>query len=170
MFEMEKTEEIKNLISIAKSDSGISGPRLAKAHMRLGELLGEQMKKNTSLIPQDTTVVAILRSGIFFAEGLYFALGCQFEMYNPKIATFERPATKNVILADGVINTGKTMQALVEPDMLIACTVINEKTVPTFADQLYTVRVSTNSYVGADVRKQVGEMGPDTTGRLFNLI
>lgn len=170
MFELEKTAEIKNLISIAKSDSGISGPRLAKAHIRLGELLGEQIIRTQRPDPADTTVVAILRSGIFFAEGIYFALGCRFNMYDPKVGAFERPSTKNVILADGVINTGKTIQTLVEPDMLIACTVINEKAVPTFAEQLYTVRVSTNSYVGADVKQQVRKVGPDTTGRLFNLI
>ena len=60
------------------------------------------------LDPQDTTVVAILRGGIFFGAGLYFALGCRFELYDPhpKHAEFVRPATKNVILADSVINTG----------------------------------------------------------------
>ena len=68
MFELEKTKEVKKLINITKSDSGVSGPELAKAHIRLGEILAE----NIDLNPSDTTVVALLRGGIFFAQGIYF--------------------------------------------------------------------------------------------------
>ncbi len=60
MFELNKTKEVEELIAITKSDSGISGPELAKAHIRLGELLAE----NIDLEPADTTVVALLRGGI----------------------------------------------------------------------------------------------------------
>ena len=77
MFELKKTEEVKKLIAITKSDSGISGPALARAHMKLGELLAEKMDFD----PEDTTVVAMLRGGIFFAEGIYFGLGCKFEVW-----------------------------------------------------------------------------------------
>lgn len=34
----------------------------------------------------------------------------------------------------------------------------------------YTIRVSENSFVGAEVLQQKGDKGPDTTMRLFNLI
>lgn len=105
MFELNKTKEVEELIAITKSDSGISGPELAKAHIRLGELLAE----NIDLEPADTTVVALLRGGIFFAQGIYFKLGCKFEVYDPKQGEFKRPTTKNVILVDSVINTGKTI-------------------------------------------------------------
>ena len=71
MFELKKTKEVEQLIAITKSDLGISGPELAKAHIRLGELLAE----NIDLDPADTTVVALLRGGIFFAQGIYFKLG-----------------------------------------------------------------------------------------------
>ena len=81
MFELEKTEEINKLIAITKSDSGISGPELAKAHIKLGRALGSQIK---GLAPEDTTIVAMLRGGIFFAEGMYFAMGCKFQTYDPK--------------------------------------------------------------------------------------
>ena len=54
--------------------------------------------------------------------------------------------------------------------MKVACCVINEKAVPMFDDSLYTVRVSKNSFVGKNVKKQEGEDGPDTTMRLFNLL
>lgn len=165
MFELEKTEEVKELIAITKSDSGVSGPRLAKAHMRLGGLVAEHLPE---LNPLDTTIVAIMRGGILFAEGMYFALGCRLETYDPKHQKFERPGTKNVILVDSVINTGKTIRDILAPDMYVACCVINERAVPAFSDMLYTARVSRNFYVGEDVKRQSGGIGPDTTMRLFN--
>ena len=87
MFELNKTDEVRALIAITKSDSGISGPGLARAHMRLGMLLAEKIPVD----PSDTTVVAILRGGMFFASGIYFKLGCQFSTYDPKHETFFRP-------------------------------------------------------------------------------
>jgi len=65
LFELEKKPEVWRLIRITKSDSGISGPELAQAHMELGRLLAVQMNVN----PEDTTVVAVMRGGLFFAEG-----------------------------------------------------------------------------------------------------
>ena len=167
MFEIEKDNRVNELIAITKSNSGISGPALAKAHMELGELLAEEF---LGLDPEDTTIVAMLRGGLFFAEGMYFKLGCKFQTYDPKKDTFVRPNTKNVILVDSVINTGKTILAILEPDMKVASCVINQKAVHLFDKQLYTIRVSTNSFVGEEVLQQTGDKGPDTTMRLFNLI
>lgn len=165
MFELEKTEETKKLIAITKSDSGISGSELAKAHIELGMAMGSRI---TGLVPEDTTIVAMLRGGIFFAEGMYFTMGCKFQTYDPKHEQFIRPETKNVILVDSVINTGKTLLEILDSDMKVACCVINEQAVPMFDDLLYTVRVSKNSFVGQNVKKQEGKVGPDTTMRLFN--
>ena len=167
MFEIKKSGEIERLIAITKSDSGISGPELAKAHMHLGIALGNQME---GFDPNDTTIVAFLRGGIFFAEGMYFAMGCKFQTYDYKHERFERPKTKNVILVDSVINTGKTLLRILDSEMKVACCVINEKAVPMFDDILYTVRVSKNSFVGTNIKKQEGSVGPDTTMRLFNQI
>lgn len=166
MFELNRTEDIDRLISITKSDSGVSGPELARAHIALGEALGKQM---TDFDPKDTTIVAMLRGGIFFAEGIYFALGCKLQTYDPKHEEFVKPETKNIILVDSVINTGKTLIEILDSDMYVACCVINEKAVPMFEDRLYTVRISSNSFVGSDVQEQMGNRGPDTTMRLFNL-
>ena len=160
MFEIEKDNRVNELIAITKSNSGISGPALAKAHMELGEKLAEEF---SGLDPEDTTVVAMLRGGLFFAEGMYFKLGCKFQTYDPKKDIFVRPNTKNVILVDSVINTGKTILSILEPDMKVASCVINQKAVPLFDKQLYTIRVSENSFVGAEVLQQTGEKGPDTT-------
>ena len=162
MFELEKNNEVEKLIAITKSNSGISGPELAKAHMKLGQLLADQMGEFAS---GDTTIVAVMRGGIFFAEGMYFSLGCKFMTYDPKYEEFVKPKTKNIIIVDSVINTLKN---ILTSDMYVACCVINEKAVPIFDNQLYTVRVSANSYVGKEVKKQLGNAGPDTTLRLFN--
>lgn len=167
MFEISKDDRVNELIAIIKSDSGVSGPALAKAHMELGGLLGNCF---AGLKPDDTTIVAMLRGGLFFAEGLYFRLGCKFQVFDPKRGVFTRPKTKNVIIVDSVINTGKTIKDILEPDMFIACCVINQKAVPLFDEQLYTIRVSDNSFVGSEVLRQEGNKGPDTTMRLFNLI
>lgn len=164
MFELDKTEEVQRLISITKSNSGISGPQLAKAHIRLGELLAQAM----DLPAEETTVIAMMRGGIFLAQGIYFQLGCKFQTYDPKHETFVRPKTKHVIIADSVINTGKTIKDILEPDMQIACGVINEKAVGQFEEQLFAVRVSNNAFVGSNVSVQNGNKGPDTTMRLFN--
>ncbi len=167
MFELEKTEEINKLIAITKSDSGISGPELCQAHIELGRRLAECMPK---LDPKDTTIVAMLRGGIFFAEGMYFSLGCKLYTYDPKHEEFVRPNTRNIILVDSVINTGKTISRILTPDMFVACCVINEKAVASFEKQLYTVRISKNSFVGKGIKEQKGNVGPDTTMRLFNQI
>lgn len=167
MFELEKTDAIKKLIAVTKSDSGVSGPRLAMAHIELGKALGSEM---TGFDPRDTTVVAVLRGGIFFAEGIYFSLGCRFEVFDPKHEAFVRPETSTVIIVDSVINTGKTLLPLLDKGIKVACCVINEGAVPAFADVLYTVRVSQNWFVGKNVSKQDGKVGPDTTMRLFNTI
>ena len=164
LFELNKTKEVEELIAITKSNSGRSGPELAKAHIRLGEILAENIESD----PADTTVVALLRGGIFFAQGIYFKLGCKFEVYDPKHGVYTRPATKNVILVDSVINTGKTITNLIDKDTKVACCVINSNAVPLFEEKLYTVRVSANSFVGSAVKTQKGNKGPDTTMRLFN--
>lgn len=167
MFEVNKTGRINELISITKSNSGISGPELANAHIELGRILADNLPQ---MDPAETTVVAILRGGIFFAEGIYFQLGCRFQLYDPKKEKFVRPETKNVIIVDSVINTGNTIRAILEKDMLAACCVINEKAAGFFENQLFTIRVSKNSFVGGNVCRQNGNIGPDTTMRLFNQI
>ena len=134
--------------------------------MQLGYLLAEHLPVD----PNDTTVIAILRGGVFFAEGIYFRLGCKFQLFDPKRDSFQRPNTKNVILVDSVINTGKTIHEILQPEMLVACCVINEKAVAALSEQLYTVRVSENSFVGSNIQQQTGNRGPDTTMRLFNLL
>lgn len=170
MYELRRNDEIDRLIAMTKSDSGVSGPRLAKAHMRLGWALGKQLGELGLFQPEETTIVAMLRGGLFFAGGMYFAMDCAFQTYDPKHERFVRPETKHVILADSVINTGRTLMEVWDSGMCAACCVVNERAVPVFGERLFAVRVSGNSYVGGKVDRQVGGLGPDTTLRLFNLL
>ena len=62
MFELCKKDDVSELISITKSNSGFSGPLLAETHIKLGRLLAIYLPVD----PKDTTVIAILRGGIFF--------------------------------------------------------------------------------------------------------
>lgn len=48
---------------------------------------------------------------------------------------------------------------------------IQEEALSKFKDHtLFAVRVSANKFVGKRQKKQVGNSGPDTADRLFNLI
>jgi hypoxanthine-guanine phosphoribosyltransferase len=144
----------------------VSFPPIQSVHIELGRRLSAYLPVE----PMDTTVIAMMRGGIFFAQGIYFGLGCKFQLFDPKKDQYIRPQTKYVVVADSVINTGSTIKPILEPDTLIASCVINEKAVPLFQDQLYTVRVSKNFFVGSNIKKQEGGKGPDTTMRLFNII
>lgn len=169
MYEFIKSKEAQRLLDITKSDSGVSGPVLAKAHIRLGEMLGEQIGRDYP--SKETTVVALLRGGIFFAQGIYFSLGCRFQTYDPKLQPFEKPTTKHCILVDSVIHSGRTLMPILEPSMDVACCVIHEGAVASMEDlgrQLYALRCSSNAFVGSPVKTQSGQKGPDTTLRLFH--
>lgn len=166
MYTLEQTEEIVSLLNKTKSNSGVSGPELAIAHIELGRALGQVLSRQID--STDTTVVAIMRGGLFFAEGIYFELGCKFMTFDPKHEEFKCPDSGTIILVDSVVNTGTTIKKILKPGMLIACCVANEATAVEFSDVLFSARISTNSYVGANVKRQSGKVGPDTTMRLFN--
>ena len=148
MFELEKTDAVKKLIAVTKSDSGISGPQLAMAHMELGKLMGLQM---TEFNPEDTTVVAMLRGGIFFAEGIYFSMGCKFQTYDPKHEVFVRPKTKNVIL--DITKSGLTDETVKEQIKKIFWSKETQ-----FIDEI--VIVNGESIVGVYKRKKGADTSP----------
>ena len=170
MYELKRNEEVERLIAMTKSDSGVCGPRLVEAHRELGRAVGAQIGQLGQVEPEETTVVAVLRGGIFFAEGMYLAMGCRFGLYDPKHEKFVRPGTRHVILVDSVINTGRTLKEVWDSGVYAACCVVNERAVPMFGERLFAVRVSGNSFVGGEVARQVGSVGPDTTLRLFHLL
>ena len=169
--------EIKDDIEICKSDSGISGSKLADAHIRLGRKLGQIMRE---FIPDKNTAVIVLeRGGRFFGDGLYSGFGGTFYSYDPKRDELPDLPSDTVIIVDSVINTGKSILDTVEklrqkhPDMeiFIAANVIQEKAIYLLNEyKVFAIRTSANSFIGSRQTEQKNGKGPDTADRLYNYL
>ena len=81
------------------------------------------------------------------------------------------------MLVDGVINNGTSMIETINAiekiypnvKIVVVTGVINEKAIPLFdMYDFIAVRVSENKFIGSKVKKQKGNIGPDTADRLFN--
>jgi orotate phosphoribosyltransferase-like protein len=84
---------------------------------------------------------------------------------------------KTVIIADAVINSGKTMHSIsmdlgkFSEKLIIATNVIQSESVEKFTGTpLYASRVSENKFIGYRMKKQNCNRGPDTGDRLFKLM
>lgn len=171
------SDKLKEFIEICKSNSGVSGNKLAEVHIEVGKLLGEEIKKY--YCEEDTEIVIIERAGHFIGTGIYLSLNGKLCVINPKSNNNAEIFAKNIVLVDGVINSGKTILEIIEKikqnanieNIIIATGVIQKKAVEKFKDyKLFTLRISSNEYTGQRQRKQEGDKGPDTADRLFNLI
>ncbi|MDC0798410.1 recombinase family protein [Coprococcus comes] len=157
--------------------SGISGSRLAAAHVRLGEKIGRHI---AAVFPEKNTSILVLeRGGRFFGDGVYMGAGGIFYSMNQKQDDAPVINTERVVIVDSVINTGKSIMRIIDElknhnpgiDVIIAANVIQNEAVELFKDYLvFATRLSKNSFVGVNQSKQTGKTGPDTADRLFNLI
>ena len=173
----DEDEEVQCDIAICKSNSGISGSRLAAAHVRLGEKIGRRI---AAVFPEKNTSILVLeRGGRFFGDGVYMGAGGIFYSMNSKKDDAPVINTERVVIVDSVINTGKSIMKIVDEikkhntgiDVIIAANVIQNEAVELFEDYLvFATRLSKNSFVGVNQSKQTGKIGPDTADRLFNLI
>lgn len=173
----DEDEEIQDDIAICKSNSGISGSRLAAAHVRLGEKIGNRI---ATVFPEKNMSILVLeRGGRFFGDGVYMGAGGIFYSMNPKKDATPIINTERVVIVDSVINTGKSIMRIVDGikehnpgiDIIIAANVIQNEAVELFKDYLvFATRLSQNSFVGVNQSKQTSITGPDTADRLFNLI
>ena len=173
----DEDEEVQDDIAICKSNSGISGSRLAAAHVRLGEKIG---KRISTVFPEKNMSILVLeRGGRFFGDGVYMGAGGIFYSMNPKLDDTPVIKSERVVIVDSVINTGKSIMRIIEEikknnpgiDVVIAANVIQSEAVELFKDYLvFATRLSKNSFVGINQSKQTGKTGPDTADRLFNLI
>lgn len=171
------TEEDLRDISICKSNSGINGSRLAAAHLRLGQRLGSKL---ATMYPSKNTAVLVLeRGGRFFGDGLYSSFGGVFFPYNPSKDTMPEISQQRVVIVDSVINTGKSIKAMIDllkndnpsREIVIASNVIQQSAIELLSDyKVFVVRSSTNSFVGKRQAVQIGNNGPDTADRLYNII
>ena len=173
---LNKNEKLKieSLIEITKSDSGICGSTLAKAHFELGKFLCRYL---SALPVKDSTLISLERSGHFISDGIYMNFDCRFETYNSKFQPLPGIKTKNVILVDGVINNGKSMLETIQrikdispsTRITVVAGVVNVDALSLFdLYDLIAVRTSKNKFTGCNVKIQKGNFGPDTADRLFN--
>lgn len=169
--------EIMRDIAICKSSSGITGAPLAQAHFNLGLKLGAYIKR--CLPHKNIPVLTLERGGRFFGDGIYMSFGGKFYPINPKTDKLPELKSNLVLIVDSVINTGNSLLCLIAKlkqanpklKVCLATNVIQEEALSKFKDHtLFAVRVSANKFVGKRQKKQVGNSGPDTADRLFNLI
>lgn len=172
-----KSQEIEELISICKSDSGKMGTELRTAHYKLGKLLSATYSAD---LGTDICIVSFMRAGLPFSFGIADAIDCSVTFYDDKRdedffaknkALFE---SKNILFADSVINSGKGVLAAIEKSALpkerikIATNVLCSKAIEKLSPfDVYAVRISQNSFTGAKAAMQKDGIGPDTGDRLF---
>ena len=172
--------QINEEIRITKSNSSAMGAALRKAHYYLGQKLSEVYKEYFS---ENDVVVCIMRAGLPFTYGFIDTLDCTCLFYDDKkdntffLDNKEILENKNVIFIDAVINTGKSLletiksSGLREENIKIVTNVLCDKAIESFNDySLFTVRVSSNSFIGSKVKVQKDNKGPDTGDRLFRTL
>lgn len=173
----DETYSIQSLTDICKSNSGISGNRLAAAHFALGQTLGLEIRKKFPNV--NTAVLVLERGGRFFGDGLYTSFGGRFYPVNPKSGEFPNVNCERVVIVDSVINTGNSIletigkleQEIPSVNICIATNVIQKEAIQKLkAYKIFAIRVSENKFVGAKLSRQNGNKGPDTADRLYNLI
>ena len=168
-------EEIEKLIDICKSDSKICGYKLRDAHYNLGKYLGKFIINNEDIENKKIAVIAMMRAGLMFALGIAKSL----EENNDVDFIFSNQDELNlneydqIIIADAVINSGKTIFKFIEnnnlSNVIIATNVLSNKNIELFDKiNLYTVRISEHSYIGTKEKIIRNGKGPDTGDRLFS--
>ncbi len=182
-------QELQDLISTCKSDSGVQGRELREAHRRSGRMIGNEIL--TDRPDGDRfAVVCLMRSGEPFGEGIADALDCSLLFLdekhdirwkmndcNNKFINENMDILKEstVILADAVINTGETIKQIhdtlikVTDSIIIAANVIQKEFEPD-GRVVYGMRRSENKFKGSKVAVQSGNKGPDTGDRLFRTL
>lgn len=175
--ELLKNPSIDEHIAICKSNSRMTGTKLRKAHEFLGETIATAFN---SYFSETAVVVVLMRAGLPFAYGFANKLNCTLLFYDDKhdLNFFEDNmkllSDKMVIFIDAVIDSGKGMLKTIEKSTLskesvkIVTNVLCDKAIESFKDyEIFTVRVSDNSFKGGKVTKQANGIGPDTGDRLF---
>jgi len=174
-----KSENTNEFISICKSNSGVMGTRLRNAHYELGRILAENYKNYFSA---QCSIVSFMRSALPFTFGIADILDCPILFYDSNDSDFfceneELLNDRQILFVDAVINSGKGMLEAIGKsgasiqNIKVLTNVLCNKTIEKFANyDVFTVRVSQNSFKGANVLKQANDKGPDTGDRLFRTL
>lgn len=175
----------KRWIERCQSKSMETGYRLRQAHYILGERIAEEILDKTNAHCSKFAVLVLMRAGLPFGMGIADKLekaGSQvaiyFIRYDIDDEIKSEIADRTIILADAVINSGKSIQQIIatlpeatRQSAILATTVIPKETVPQFEQfNLLAVRVSSNQYQGAKVNMITQGQGPDTGDRLFGTL
>lgn len=176
MFKEYKLDEniIQNtdiLKLIEKSrDPKVSGVELSKIHMELGDIIGKGLSQDISIDTDNTTIITIMRAGLFFAYSIWEHFPQAPFLPITKAEDLDKYdmylENRDVIIIDTVINSGKTINPIIQKleknnNISIALNVIPAKTVPIFDKyNVHAIRSSLHSYKGTK--------GNDTGNRLFN--
>ena len=168
------TEQVKAQISKCLSSSNVCGKDLRQAHYYLGKQLAAQIVSERGFNGATIGVLIMMRAGLPLGLGIADRL----EESNNVDILFSSSASNDytkydcVIVADAVINTGKTIFEAIERidanKVIVATNVIAEKHMGNFDGlDTYAVRISTNSFTGSKVKTVSNGKGPDTGDRLF---
>ncbi len=171
------------LIESCKSAHMLKGYPLRHAHYNLGLRIAPMIADGVS-VKRSFAVIAMMRAGFFFAQGIADKL--EMDGYDVSLLPIQggviseedlnRIKTRDALFVDAVINSGKSILALLSqlPSssvIKIATTVIPEKSIATFTEyELFAIRTSENQYKGAKVDHIANGKGPDTGDRLFNTL
>jgi len=191
----------KNIFKVLATEtrrSDLTAYQLSEIHKKLGELLSfeileyveleeieiqhvQGVRKSASISKNEKFLILVLmRGGLYLAEGLKQIFnGCysiEF-IFNENIETilakYEETNLYNLIICDSVINTGKSIDNILEitkqkkfKRIFITTLVLQEKIFDKYEIQqdviLLTARISSNFYIGSG--------STDTGNRLFNMI
>lgn len=175
---LNKTNQLEEIISICKSDSGICGKRLREAHNSAGRLIGGEILSKDSA--SCYAVIIMMRAGLPFGLGVadsledgrkvsvFFSTKEQVMPLDLYVNDFDK-----IVIVDAVIRTGKSILDLESklgvPDKTIFATnVLDETGINNFSGKtVYAVRTSKHSFIGSEQKVIKSGKGPDTGKRLF---
>ena len=184
-------EALMRLFVNATRQADLMGPGLAEAHRNVGRQLAGAVAQK--LIIEDVTInhvagssigvqlkpgsepiiVAVMRAGLFVAEGLWSSLpGSSLVLYSPGASLDSMPIRgRSVIIVDSVINTGRSIREALDAVMPLQPGSIVVAAVVAYRANL---EVMVNEFPGVDFhvarisdRSYVGRGSTDTGARLF---
>lgn len=169
-----RNKKVNEAISMCLSSSQICGHELRKAHYYLGTMIGKQILKDCVAPNEKIAVLIMMRAGLPFGMGVSDSIEKRNDV-TVLFSTLDNDFSKfdTVIIADAVVNTGKTIleiaTQLKDKKVIVATNVISDKYLDNLKEiVIFATRISTHSYVGSNVKKIEKGKGPDTGERLFN--
>lgn len=180
-------KSISKLIATRTRSTDISAYELSKSHIDGGEYLGRQIIDNYEMVPveinhvqgkkkgyelesKNVVIVSLMRAGLFTALGMRKVFQDSELLLSNSIDDLDihNISNKDIYLVDSVVNTGRTIHKYINylkdlnPNKISVVTLVTNSNCDMLKNtdiDLYTLRVSQNSYVGK------GNI--DTGNRLF---